>query len=57
MTQSTTDAIPVIGDKVYIAPGCRVFGKITLGDGCAVGANSGFLRRAAGNDSRRFPGK
>jgi serine O-acetyltransferase len=34
------DAIPVIGDKVYIAPGCRVFGKITLGDGCAVGANS-----------------
>ncbi len=34
------DAVPIVGDRVYIAPGSKVFGKITLGDGCAVGANS-----------------
>ena len=34
------DAVPVIGNRVYIAPGSKVFGKITLGDGCSVGANS-----------------
>lgn len=34
------DAIPTVGNEVYIAPGSKIFGKITLGDGCAVGANS-----------------
>ncbi len=34
------DAVPQLGDQVYLAPGCKVFGKITLGDNCAVGANS-----------------
>lgn len=33
-------AIPAVGDKVYIGPGSKIFGKITLGDGCAIGANS-----------------
>ncbi|NLO45474.1 MAG: serine acetyltransferase [Clostridiales bacterium] len=37
------DAVPVVGDKVYLAPGCKVFGRIALGDGCAVGANSVVL--------------
>lgn len=34
------DAVPVIGDRVYIAPGSRIFGKITVGSDSAVGANS-----------------
>lgn len=37
------DAVPVVGDKVYLVPGCKVFGRIALGDGCAVGANSVVL--------------
>ena len=31
---------PVIGDRVYIAPGAKLFGAITLGDDVAVGANA-----------------
>ncbi len=31
---------PVIGSKVYIAPGAKILGGIKLGDGSAVGANS-----------------
>jgi serine O-acetyltransferase len=34
------DAVPKIGDNVYLAPGSKIFGKISLGDNCAVGANS-----------------
>lgn len=33
-------AVPQLGDRVYLAPGCKVFGKVVLGDHCAVGANS-----------------
>jgi len=31
---------PQLGDRVYIAPGAKLFGKITLGDDSAVGANA-----------------
>jgi serine O-acetyltransferase len=31
---------PVIGDRVYIAPGAKVFGPITIGDGASVAANA-----------------
>jgi len=31
---------PVIGDNVYIAPGARLFGKITIGDNVQIGANA-----------------
>ena len=34
---------PVIGDRVYIAPGAKVFGAITVGDGSAIGANAVVL--------------
>lgn len=34
------DAVPVIGSGVYIAPGSKIFGKITVGDNSAIGANS-----------------
>ncbi len=30
---------PQIGDDVYIAPGARIFGKITVGNDCKIGAN------------------
>lgn len=32
--------VPVIGDRVYLGPGCKVIGGICLGDDVAVGANS-----------------
>ena len=32
--------VPVIGERVYLAPGCKVIGRIFLGDDVAVGANS-----------------
>jgi len=31
---------PTIGDRVYIAPGAKIFGKITIGNDVAIGANS-----------------
>jgi len=32
--------IPVVGDRVYLGPGCKVIGGIGLGNDVAVGANS-----------------
>ena len=32
--------VPVIGDRVYLGPGCKVIGGITLGNDAAAGANS-----------------
>ena len=34
------DLAPVIGDCVYIGPGAKIFGPITIGDESAIGANS-----------------
>lgn len=31
---------PTIGDNVYIAPGVKIIGKITIGNNVAIGANS-----------------
>ena len=35
-----TPGVPVIGDRVYLAPGCKVIGGVRLGNDVAVGANS-----------------
>lgn len=32
--------VPVIGDNVFIGPGAKVFGRITIGDDCMIGANA-----------------
>jgi len=32
--------VPTIGNNVYIGPGAKIFGKITIADGCAIGANA-----------------
>ena len=34
------DSVPTVGDCVYIAPGSKVFGKITVGNDSCIGANS-----------------
>ena len=34
-----TDA-PTIGHHSYIGPGAKLFGKIIIGDNCAIGANA-----------------
>lgn len=31
---------PIIGNNVYIGPGAKMFGKITIGNNVAIGANS-----------------
>jgi serine O-acetyltransferase len=35
--------VPVIGDRVYLGPGCKVIGGVYLGNDVAVGANSVVL--------------
>ncbi|MCB0807690.1 MAG: serine acetyltransferase [Flavobacteriales bacterium] len=34
------DLVPRLGDNVYIGPGAKLFGDITIGDNTAIGANS-----------------
>jgi serine O-acetyltransferase len=31
---------PTIGDNVYIGPGAKIYGAITIADGCVIGANA-----------------
>jgi serine O-acetyltransferase len=33
-------AAPSIGDNVYLGPGAKLFGAITIGDGAVIGANA-----------------
>ena len=35
--------VPVIGDNVYIAPGAKIIGNITVGNNVAIGANAVVL--------------
>jgi serine O-acetyltransferase len=32
--------VPTIGDNVYIGPGVKIFGDVTIADGIAIGANA-----------------
>lgn len=34
------DGTPVIGDNVYIGPGAKIFGPITIGNDVVIGANA-----------------
>ena len=36
----TTGQAPTIGNNVYIGPGAKIFGPITIGNGVAIGANA-----------------
>jgi len=35
-----SSSVPKIGDNVYIGPGAKIFGDITIADGIAIGANA-----------------
>lgn len=34
------EQVPIIGDNVYIGPGAKIYGEITIADGCVIGANA-----------------
>ena len=34
------DNVPVLGNNVYIGPGAKLYGKITIGDNASIGANA-----------------
>jgi serine O-acetyltransferase len=36
----TSDEAPVLGNNIYIGPGVKMYGKIEVADGTAIGANS-----------------
>lgn len=38
--QNIDSGAPVIGNNVWIGPGAKIFGKIEIADGCAIGANA-----------------
>lgn len=38
--RGANSGVPRIGDRVYIAPGAKIFGAITIGNDVAIGANA-----------------
>ena len=38
--QGENAGVPTIGDNVYLAPGARIFGKISIGNNVKIGANA-----------------
>jgi serine O-acetyltransferase len=40
---------PIINDGVYIAPGAKVIGNITIGDNVVIGANSVVVKNVTSN--------
>lgn len=46
-----TMGVPIIGNNVFIAPGAKLIGKITIGDNVAIGANAVVLRDVPSNVS------
>ena len=32
--------VPTLGNNVWIAPGAKLYGRITIGNQCAIGANA-----------------
>ena len=36
----SVDDVPRIGNRVYIGPGAKLFGKIKIADECAIGAGA-----------------
>ena len=50
VSAGTDNAAPVIGNNVYIGPGAKIFGKIYIADGVAVGANAVVCKDVAQED-------
>lgn len=40
LNRGSRKGVPVIGDAVYIGPGAAIIGAVTIGNGCAIGANA-----------------
>jgi serine O-acetyltransferase len=40
ISQSRVAEMPTVGDRVFLAAGCKLIGKITLGDDVAIGPNA-----------------
>lgn len=38
--EEATRLAPIIGDNCYIGPGAKIFGPVTIGNDCAIGANA-----------------
>ncbi|SFT35254.1 serine O-acetyltransferase [Lishizhenia tianjinensis] len=45
----TYHGAPVIGDNVYIGPGAKLFGNITIGNNVSIGANSVVTKSVGDN--------
>ena len=57
-------SVPIIGDNVWIGPGAKLFGKITVGDNTMIGANAVVCKsfssgncRIAGNPAKIISNK
>ena len=35
-----SEGAPVVGDRVYLGPGCKVIGRVSIADGAAIGASA-----------------
>lgn len=51
---SNTD-VPIIGDNVWIGPGAKLFGKIEIASGCAIGANA-VVNKSFSNPNKSIAG-
>jgi serine O-acetyltransferase len=53
--------LPILGNNVYLEPGCKILGEVTIGDNVVVRANSLVLKDvpsnsiAVGNPARTMP--
>lgn len=50
-SEGADEKAPVLGDNVYIGPGAKLFGDITIGNNVMIGANS-VVNKSFGNDCR-----
>lgn len=47
--KNTVDSVPNIGDNVELALGCKVIGKVNIGDNCIVAPNSVVIKDVPAN--------
>lgn len=47
--KETENNAPVIGDNVYIGPGAKIFGAISIGNNVAIGANAVVFKNVPEN--------
>lgn len=43
------DNVPIIGNNVHLAPNCKVFGKITIGDNVIIGTDCVVMKSVPSN--------